>query len=164
MSKALTCCSNRATATEQCFQQAIEADEGFALAYAGLSMMQMLRGAAADAKASVAKAQQLARSATRREQQHVEGVALFTNGQGPKSLAVTLEHLDEFPARRRDDARRQPPLPARMQRRRCPELPRRALRHAAEAGAELRRRLGVPRPVRLRPPRDRTPRRSAIPR
>ena len=47
--------------TEQCFQQAIEADEGFALAYAGLSMMQMLRGAAADAKASVAKAQQLAR-------------------------------------------------------------------------------------------------------
>ncbi len=83
--------------TEQCFQQAIEADEGFALAYAGLSMMQMLRGAAADAKASVAKAQQLVRSATRREQQHVEGVALFTNGQGPKSLAVTLEHLDEFP-------------------------------------------------------------------
>ena len=83
--------------TEQCFQQAIEADEGFALAYAGLSMMQMLRGAAADAKASVAKAQQLVRSATRREQQHVEGVALFTNGQGPKSLAVILEHLDEFP-------------------------------------------------------------------
>ena len=47
--------------TEQQFQQAIEADEGFALAYAGLSMMQMLRGAAADPKASVAKARQLAR-------------------------------------------------------------------------------------------------------
>ena len=53
---------------EQRFQQAIDADEGFALPYAGLSMMQMLRGAPAEAKASVAKAQQLVRSATRREQ------------------------------------------------------------------------------------------------
>ena len=83
--------------TEQRFQQAIDADEGFALPYAGLSMMQMLRGAPAEAKASVAKAQQLVRSATRREQGHVEGIALFINGHGPKSLAVTLEHLDEFP-------------------------------------------------------------------
>lgn len=83
--------------TEQRFLQAIDADEGFALPYAGLSMMQMLRGAPAEAKASVAKAQQLVRSATRREQGHVEGIALFINGHGPKSLAVTLEHLDEFP-------------------------------------------------------------------
>ena len=82
---------------EQEFQQAIEADEGFALAHAALSMMQLFRGAAADAKASVARAQQLVKSATRREQQHVEAMGLFINGQGPRSLAVILEHLDEFP-------------------------------------------------------------------
>lgn len=82
---------------EQQFQQAIEADEGFALAHAALSMMQMFRGAAADAKASVARAQQLAGSASRRERQHVEAMSLFINGQGPKSLAIILDHLDEFP-------------------------------------------------------------------
>ena len=82
---------------EQEFQQAIEADEGFALAHAALGMMQMFRGAAADAKTSVARAQQLVRGASRRERQHVEGIDLFINGQGPRSLALILEHLDEFP-------------------------------------------------------------------
>ena len=82
---------------EQQFEQAIEADEGFALAHAALGIMQMFRGAAADAKASAAHAQKLVRSATRRERQHVEGIALFINGHGPKSLTLILDHLDEFP-------------------------------------------------------------------
>ena len=82
---------------EEQFRQAIEADEGFALAHAAMGMMQMFRGAAADAKASVAHAQKLVGSATRRERQHVEGMALFINGHGPKSLALILDHLDEFP-------------------------------------------------------------------
>ena len=82
---------------EQRFTQAIEADEGFALAHAALAMMQLFRGAASDAKASAARAQQLVRSATRREQQHTEAIALFINGSGPQSLALILEHLDEFP-------------------------------------------------------------------
>ena len=82
---------------EQCFQQAIELDEGFALAHAALAMTQNFRGAVADAKASVATAQTLVRGATRRERQHVQSIDLFVSGQGPKSLTLLLEHLDEFP-------------------------------------------------------------------
>lgn len=82
---------------EERFTNAIEADDGFAVAYAALGMMQMFRGAATDAKASAARAQTLAKSATRREQQHITGIALFINGQGPKALSLILEHLDEFP-------------------------------------------------------------------
>ncbi len=82
---------------EERFNQAIEADEGFALAHAALGLMQMFRGAASDGKASAARAQTLATAATRRERQHTEAIALFINGQGPKSLAIILDHLDEFP-------------------------------------------------------------------
>ncbi len=82
---------------EQRFQQAVETDEGFALAHAALAMTQLFKGAAADAKASVAEAKRLAKGVTRREQQHVEAMSLFINGHGPKSLAVILEMLDEFP-------------------------------------------------------------------
>lgn len=82
---------------EERFQQAIDADEGFALAHAGLALMQMFRSAADDAKASAARAQTLAKYASRRERQHAEAIALFIGGQGPQSLAVILDHLDEFP-------------------------------------------------------------------
>ena len=82
---------------EERFQQAIEADEGFALAHSGLALMQMFRSAAEDAKASAARGRELAKGATRRERQHADAIALFIGGQGPKSLGLILEHLDEFP-------------------------------------------------------------------
>ncbi|MCI0887781.1 MAG: tetratricopeptide repeat protein [Chloroflexi bacterium] len=79
------------------FQMAVEADDGFALAHAGLSIMQMFRGDIKEARATASHAGTLASYATRREQQHVEAVRLFVNGQGPKSLALARQHLDEFP-------------------------------------------------------------------
>ena len=82
---------------EQRFAAAVEADDALAAAHAALGLMRMFRGAADDAKASAARAQSLAKFATRRERQHINAVALFINGQGPKALAAALEHLDEFP-------------------------------------------------------------------
>ncbi len=79
------------------FLMAIEADEGFALAHAGLSLMQMFRGSVAEARATAVHAGTLASSTTRREQQQVEAIRLFVHGQGPQSLALSRQHLDEFP-------------------------------------------------------------------
>lgn len=79
------------------FRMAVEAEEGFALAYAGLALMQMLRGGVSEARATAIQAGTLASSATRREQQQIEAVRLFVHGQGPESLALVRQHLDEFP-------------------------------------------------------------------
>ena len=79
------------------FQEAIDADQGFGLAHAGLSLMYMFQGKAVQAKETAKHASSLAFRATRREQQQVEAISLFINGQGPKSLALVHEHLVEFP-------------------------------------------------------------------
>ena len=60
------------------FQMAIEADEGFTLAHAGLSLVQMLKGSVAEARAESSRAATLALSATRREQQQAEAMMLLT--------------------------------------------------------------------------------------
>ena len=82
---------------EERFRQAIDADEGFALAHGALSVMLMLRAVVAEAKASAARAITLASGTSRREKQQVEAISLFVNGQGPQSLALIREHLAEFP-------------------------------------------------------------------
>ncbi len=82
---------------EMQFQKAVEVDEGFALAHAGLSLMHMFQSRAARAKDTAKYATSLALQATRRERQQVEAISLFIGGQGPKSLALIREHLAEFP-------------------------------------------------------------------
>ena len=82
---------------EEAFRKATEADEGFALGHAALSMMLMLRAEAAEAKTSVERANTLASGISPRERRHVEAISLFVNGTGPQSLALVREHLDEFP-------------------------------------------------------------------
>jgi pentatricopeptide repeat protein len=82
---------------EQSFQQAVEADEGFALAYAGLVYVYMAGGKVADARKAAEQAQSFAAGTTRREQQQIEALALWANGKGPESLAVIQQHLTEFP-------------------------------------------------------------------
>ena len=82
---------------EEAFRSATEADEGFALGHAALSIMLMMRAEVAQAKASVDRAGALVSGISRRERQHVEAIALFVNGKGPQSLALIREHLDEFP-------------------------------------------------------------------
>lgn len=83
--------------SEEQFQRAIEADEGFALAHAGLAYVHMAAGKVADARQAAQLAQSLAAGTSRREQQQIEAIALWTNGKGPESLAVIQQHLAEFP-------------------------------------------------------------------
>ena len=82
---------------EEAFRKATEADEGFALAHAALSVMLMLRAEVAEAKASVERASALASGISRRERRHVEAISLYVNAKGPQSLALIREHLDEVP-------------------------------------------------------------------
>jgi tetratricopeptide (TPR) repeat protein len=82
---------------EKKFQEALEADEGFALAHAGLAYMLMLQGNVEEARKSVQSAQTLASGITRREQQQIQAIAMFINGSGPQSLALIRQHLAEFP-------------------------------------------------------------------
>jgi tetratricopeptide (TPR) repeat protein len=82
---------------EERFTQALEADAGFALAHSALAYMLNLRAQVAEARACVQQAQALATGISRRERQQIEAIALFINGQGPRSYALIREHLAEYP-------------------------------------------------------------------
>lgn len=82
---------------EEQFTQAIEADAGFALAYSALAYMLHLRAQVPEAREQAQQAQALATGVTRRERQQIEAVALFVNGQGPRSYALIREHLVDYP-------------------------------------------------------------------
>ena len=82
---------------EEAFGKATEADDGFALAHAALSIMLMLQAKVPEAKASVGRASALSSGISGRERRHVEAISLFVNGKGPQSLALIREHLNEFP-------------------------------------------------------------------
>jgi Mg-chelatase subunit ChlI len=83
--------------SEQAFAAVIELDPEFALAHAGRARCLALYARGPEARAAAAQARELAASATRRERQHVEALALAIEGQPATSLAATLTHLDEFP-------------------------------------------------------------------
>jgi len=82
---------------EEQFTQAIEADAGFALAHGALAYMLHLRAQVAEARESAQQAQALAAGGSRRERQQIEAIALFVNGQGPRSYALIREHLADYP-------------------------------------------------------------------
>ena len=82
---------------EEELQAAMESDEGFALPAICQAYMAMQRGRAAEAKDFVQKARSLSGGITKRERQQIEAVALWTNNEGPRSVALAREHLDEFP-------------------------------------------------------------------
>ena len=84
-------------APEREFQQAVEADEGFALAYVGLAYSHMVGARLVDARKSIQSAKSLASGTTRREQQQIEIIDRWINGKGSESLALIREHLAEFP-------------------------------------------------------------------
>jgi len=56
-----------------------------------------LRAQVTEARERVQQAQALASGLSRREQQQVEAIALFINGQGPRSYALIREHLADYP-------------------------------------------------------------------
>src|SRR4029434_3304030 len=82
---------------EEQFTQAIEADPGFALAHSALAYMLHLRAQVPEARERAQQAQSLAPGLSRREQQQIEAIALFVNGQGPRSYALIREHLADYP-------------------------------------------------------------------
>ena len=83
--------------SEEKFQQAIEADEGFALAHAALSTMLILRARLAEAKESASTAVSLAAGITPRERQQVEAIRVYINGEGPRAISLIRQHLAEYP-------------------------------------------------------------------
>ena len=82
---------------EEQFTQAIEADPGFALAHSALAYMLHLRAQVPEAREQAQQAQSLAPGLSRREQQQIEAIALFVNGQGPRAYALIREHLADYP-------------------------------------------------------------------
>ncbi|MCH7737349.1 MAG: tetratricopeptide repeat protein [Chloroflexi bacterium] len=79
------------------FKEALQADEDFALAHAGLAYLHMTGGRADEARSSAKQAQDLAAGTSRREQQQIEVIARWANGKGTDALALIHEHLAEFP-------------------------------------------------------------------
>ncbi len=84
-------------AAEECFDQAVAADPGFALAHIGRARSLQLLGRGALAQAAAARARELGAAVDRRERQHVLALALATEGQGARALALIREHVAEFP-------------------------------------------------------------------
>ncbi len=87
----------RNAGTENCFEQAIAADEGFALAHAAMALLLLPKGRLDEAKAGAQWAAALAGGLTRRERQHVEVVAHVTSSPPLVALDRIREHLAEFP-------------------------------------------------------------------
>jgi len=82
---------------EQRLEDAIEADEGFAVAHGALAFLKMTRGLVSQARESAQRARDLSPGTSLRERQQVEAVALWVEGKGLQSLTMIREHLLEFP-------------------------------------------------------------------
>jgi tetratricopeptide (TPR) repeat protein len=82
---------------EERFQKAVEADEGFALPHALLAFTYMQKAQPAEARSSSARARELAASISRREQQQIEAVSIWTGGSGPDAMPIIHQHMQEFP-------------------------------------------------------------------
>ena len=86
------------TAPEVCFHRALAEDQDFALAHIGMARSLQLSGQMPDARAAAARARELVKSATVRERQHVETMALMLDGKAPDALELLQTHLREFPS------------------------------------------------------------------
>jgi hypothetical protein len=83
---------------EDALRQAIDHDPQFALAHAALARLHAIRAEPADARASIATAQEIvARNGSPREIGHVSILALAVTGQSAKALEGALAHLDQWP-------------------------------------------------------------------
>lgn len=79
------------------FKAAVEADPGFALGHAALARAAMMAADMPTARASIARAQDLALTVTAREQAHIKAFALLLSGQPGKARAAVLAHVVAHP-------------------------------------------------------------------
>ena len=77
---------------DRCFQMAIDADPGFALAYIALARTQQLRLQPVEARATATRARALLRGVTPREQGHVETIARAIDGDAAGALTAVKAH------------------------------------------------------------------------
>jgi tetratricopeptide (TPR) repeat protein len=82
---------------EECFAAAVQADEGLAVAYAGVALVAVAQGDAATARAAVGRARAAVAGATRRERQHVEALSAMVGGETTRGLDLVDTHVAEFP-------------------------------------------------------------------
>ena len=78
-------------------QEAIEADEGFAMAHVALAYVLHLQMNVPAARAAAEKAVELAAGCSQEERQLARIVHSFTHGKGTEAIGLVHEHLDEFP-------------------------------------------------------------------
>jgi hypothetical protein len=77
---------------DRCFQMAIDADPGFALAHIALARTQQLRLQPLEARATASRARALLRGVTSREQGHVETIARAIEGDSAGALEAVKTH------------------------------------------------------------------------
>jgi tetratricopeptide (TPR) repeat protein len=77
--------------------QAIEADEGFAAAYATQALVQQLQGLSAEAARHVSGALAHMKAASGRERRYIEAIASFVGGDRSGAESLVEAYLDEFP-------------------------------------------------------------------
>ena len=79
------------------FEAAIAADDGFALAHAGLARARHAMANSVGARAALEKANAQSESLTPRERSHVACLAKIIAGDGPGARALIREHLELYP-------------------------------------------------------------------
>ncbi|MCH7714390.1 MAG: tetratricopeptide repeat protein [Chloroflexi bacterium] len=77
-------------------QEAIDLDEGFAVAHGALAFWYQQRARPEEARETIKQALALASGVTRRERQQIQAVNLWITGKGRESIALIKEHLAEF--------------------------------------------------------------------
>ena len=79
------------------FDAAVALDGGFAVAIAAAALASRSESSAMESAAVLGRALRAARSATRRERQHVEILGFFVHGERSHANALAAAHLAEFP-------------------------------------------------------------------
>jgi hypothetical protein len=79
------------------FQDAVTADDGFALGHIALARSKQLMGRGHEAKAPLARARELAAATTLREQSQIAVFYRILTGQAAAALAAIHEHMKSWP-------------------------------------------------------------------
>ena len=82
---------------DRVLQQAIEADDGFALAHAALARTLQISARGADAVEAMTKARALAAGTSDREKGHIAMLDHLIDGDAPSAYAAAIDHLAAYP-------------------------------------------------------------------